>query len=77
MIVRLIIVRRHIDQRRTHRGVLEIRRTGVVEQQMLIPDALMRQLLSSGKLNIREVKNDNASPQVAGGATGESQGTAV
>lgn len=35
-----------------HRGVLSIERTGVVEQRMLMPDALRQQLLSSGKLNI-------------------------
>jgi hypothetical protein len=34
------------------RGVLEIGRTGTVEQQMLIPDALLQELVSSGKLNI-------------------------
>jgi hypothetical protein len=35
-----------------YRGVLDIGRDGVVEQQMLIPDALMQQLVSSGKLNL-------------------------
>lgn len=34
------------------RGVLEIARTGTVEQQMRIPDALMQELVSSGKLDI-------------------------
>ena len=38
-----------------YRGVLAIRRTGTVEQQMLIPKALMQQLLSSGRLKISKV----------------------
>jgi hypothetical protein len=33
------------------RGVLDIPRTGVVEQQMRMPDALRQELASSGKLN--------------------------
>ena len=35
-----------------YRGVLDIGRDRVVEQQMLIPDALMQQLVSSGTLNL-------------------------
>jgi hypothetical protein len=44
-----------------YRGVLDIGRTGVVEQQMLIPDALMQQLFSSGKLKISKPEDTNVS----------------
>ena len=37
------------------RGVLEIGRTGIVEQQTLIPDAQMQLLLASGKLTHKPV----------------------
>jgi hypothetical protein len=43
-----------------YRGVLEIGRTGVVEQQMLIPAALMQQLASSGKLKISNADDGSA-----------------
>jgi len=36
------------------RGVLAIPRTGVVQQRMLMPEALMQQLLSSGDLRTAE-----------------------
>ena len=39
-----------------YRGVLAIGRTGIVEQQMLMPDALMQQLLSSGKLKMSKAE---------------------
>jgi hypothetical protein len=35
-----------------YRGVLAIRRTGTVEEQMQIPEVLMQRLSSSGKLNV-------------------------
>jgi hypothetical protein len=44
------------------RGVLEIGRTGEVKQQMLIPDALLQELVSSGKLNIGRAEALASSP---------------
>jgi hypothetical protein len=42
-----------------YRGVLAIGRTGVVEQQMLMPNALMQRLLSSGKLKIGKAEPEH------------------
>lgn len=42
-------------------GVLDIGRTGVVEQQMLMPNALMQQLLSNGKLKISRSEDTSVS----------------
>ena len=39
------------------RGILAIGRTGIVEQQMLIPDAQMQLLLESGKLKVRNAED--------------------
>ena len=45
-----------------YRRVLAIGRTGSVEQQMLIPDALMQQLLSSGKLKLNSAETSTLPP---------------
>ena len=38
-----------------HRGVLSIERSGVVQQQMFVPDGLMQHLLSTGVIVLKEV----------------------
>jgi hypothetical protein len=52
-----------------YRGVLAIARTGLVEQQILMPDALMQQLLSSGKLKISKAEDADVS-EMDGGTVG-------